>query len=259
MLIDGFTLAAQIINFLILILLLRRFLYGPITRAMNERQAKIAAQVAEAEILKQRALDEAEAYRQQREELQDRREELLFEAREAAEAWRKEFLGKARKEIDESRASWHKSIEAEKQALTQEFRRGVSRQVCDISRHVLADLADTELEQQTLRVFLRRIQELDEHQRETLLASAQKSSNQVVLRSAFEISPADRQTIVQTIRQAIAPETQIHFEVSSDLLCGVELSIQDYKLAWTLDEYLLTLEARLFETLGENPEATHAG
>lgn len=259
MLIDGFTVIAQIINFLILILLLRRFLYGPITRVMNERQAKIAVQVAEAEVLKQQALDEAETYRQQREELQERREELLFEAKEAAEAWRKDFLNKARKEIDESRASWHKSIEVEKQALTQEFRKGVSKQVYGIARRVLVDLADTELEQQTLRVFLRRIQALEENQRDTLIDSIAKSRNQAVLRSAFEIAPSDRQMIVQVVRQAIAPEIEIHFEVNPNLLCGVEMSIQDHKLAWTLDEYLVTLETRLFETLGEGVETAHAG
>ena len=55
MLIDGFTVVAQIINFLILLFLLRRFLYGPIIKIMEERQAKIAAQLAEAKQLKETA------------------------------------------------------------------------------------------------------------------------------------------------------------------------------------------------------------
>ena len=43
MLIDWFTVLAQIINFLILIYLLKRFLYGPIIRAMEEREKKMVA------------------------------------------------------------------------------------------------------------------------------------------------------------------------------------------------------------------------
>ena len=43
MLIDWFTVAAQAINFLILVLLLRRFLYGPIVKAMDDREAAINA------------------------------------------------------------------------------------------------------------------------------------------------------------------------------------------------------------------------
>ncbi len=42
--IDWFTLFAQIVNFLIVVVLLRRFLYKPILQAMAEREAKIAAQ-----------------------------------------------------------------------------------------------------------------------------------------------------------------------------------------------------------------------
>ena len=56
MLIDWFTVSFQVINFLILIALLKRFLYGPIIRAMEERESTIAARLFEAE----RAEKEAE-------------------------------------------------------------------------------------------------------------------------------------------------------------------------------------------------------
>jgi F-type H+-transporting ATPase subunit b len=46
--IDGFTVIAQIINFLVLVWLLKRFLYGPITQAMAARQQKIAAALDDA-------------------------------------------------------------------------------------------------------------------------------------------------------------------------------------------------------------------
>ena len=40
--IDWITVAAQIVNFLILVWLLQHFLYGPITRAMQRREQRIA-------------------------------------------------------------------------------------------------------------------------------------------------------------------------------------------------------------------------
>ena len=42
--IDWFTFTAQIINFLVLVWLLSHFLYKPIVNAMNDRQARIAAE-----------------------------------------------------------------------------------------------------------------------------------------------------------------------------------------------------------------------
>ena len=53
--IDPFILAAQIINFLILAYLLKRFLYDKIVQAMNVREAGIARRLSEADRLKAEA------------------------------------------------------------------------------------------------------------------------------------------------------------------------------------------------------------
>ena len=50
--IDWFTVVAQAINFLILVWLLKRFLYKPILHAIDEREKGIAAQLAQAEAKK---------------------------------------------------------------------------------------------------------------------------------------------------------------------------------------------------------------
>ncbi|MBU0908993.1 MAG: F0F1 ATP synthase subunit B, partial [Proteobacteria bacterium] len=46
--IDWFTFCAQIINFLILVWLLKKVLYQPVLNAMAEREAKIAARLNDA-------------------------------------------------------------------------------------------------------------------------------------------------------------------------------------------------------------------
>ena len=53
--IDWFVFFAQIVNFLILLFLLKKFLYGRIINAMDAREAKIAAIFAEAEECRQKA------------------------------------------------------------------------------------------------------------------------------------------------------------------------------------------------------------
>ena len=47
MLIDWFTVLAQIVNFLILVALMKRFLYGPLIAAIDAREQSIAARLAE--------------------------------------------------------------------------------------------------------------------------------------------------------------------------------------------------------------------
>jgi F-type H+-transporting ATPase subunit b len=49
MLIDWFTVAAQVVNFLILVWLMKRFLYKPILHAIDEREKRIATELANAD------------------------------------------------------------------------------------------------------------------------------------------------------------------------------------------------------------------
>ena len=46
---DGFTIVAQVVNFLILVALLKRFLYAPIIRTMQAREDHITTRLDEAQ------------------------------------------------------------------------------------------------------------------------------------------------------------------------------------------------------------------
>ncbi len=75
--IDYFTIFAQIINFLILVFLLRHFLYGPVTKLMEEREQKMVSRLLEVEKKKSEAEHELESYRKMSQELSNKREEML--------------------------------------------------------------------------------------------------------------------------------------------------------------------------------------
>ena len=47
--VNWFTVAAQVVNFLILVWLLHRFLYGPIIAAMDRRERRIAERLQDAQ------------------------------------------------------------------------------------------------------------------------------------------------------------------------------------------------------------------
>ena len=80
MLINWFTVAAQIVNFLILAVLLKRFLYGPIVRAMAAREERIASEMAVAAQKRREAEQEEAAITQKMQEIQAQRQEMLAQA-----------------------------------------------------------------------------------------------------------------------------------------------------------------------------------
>ena len=89
---DWFVFFAQIVNFLILVYLLKRFLYGRIVKAMDNREAKIVARYQEAETLKQEAEKSAALYEEKNRILAEKQEELMNQAVQEAESRRKELM-----------------------------------------------------------------------------------------------------------------------------------------------------------------------
>jgi F-type H+-transporting ATPase subunit b len=248
-LIDGFTIVAQIVNFLILVALLRRFLYGPIVKAMSEREASIASRLEEAGRKKQEAEREAAAYQEQKQALEEAREHMLHEAKKEAEAWRKELMKQAREEVDEAQARWQRAIGQEQEAFLRDLRERAGHQTYAIARRALADLANSDLERRIVEVFIRRIGELDGEMRTAIAEAGRRAGQPLLVRSAFEIPPELREQIASAVNAQIAGRQAVAFETTPDLIGGIELKAQGYKVAWSLAGYLESLEEELGEAL----------
>src|ERR1700734_781278 len=98
MLIDWFTVGAQVVNFLVLVLLLKHFLYKPIVAAIDAREKRIAAELADADAKKAAAQKEREEFQEKNRQFDDQRSSLLAKAQAEANAERERMLGDARKD-----------------------------------------------------------------------------------------------------------------------------------------------------------------
>ncbi len=172
-----FVWAAQIINFLILVALLRKFLYRPVLEAIESRQQEISARVAEAAQTRQEANELAAACREQERELSTTREKMLSEASQEVEAWKRKALDRTRAEVEAAQALWWDALQRDRDRFLRELRERAGRQVHQVARHVLRQLADTNLEQQLVAVFLDRLRSLDQSTRDRMLAGRAEMSH----------------------------------------------------------------------------------
>ena len=95
MLIDWFTVGAQALNFIILVWLLKRFLYKPILNAIDAREQRIAAELAAADAKEAEAQKERDEFHHKNEEFDQQRATLLSKATQEAKAERKRLLDDA--------------------------------------------------------------------------------------------------------------------------------------------------------------------
>ena len=81
MLIDWFTVGAQALNFVILVWLMKRFLYKPILGAIDAREIRIARELANADTKEAEARSQVDEFRHRNEKFDQQRDEMLSEAK----------------------------------------------------------------------------------------------------------------------------------------------------------------------------------
>lgn len=251
MLINWFTVIAQVVNFLILVVLLKFLLYDRIISAMDEREETIRSRLEDTQKKRKDAEQEAEAFRTKNREFEAQRENMHFQAKQEAEVRRKELVQQARMEVDNLKRRWQGAVQREKESFIQDLRQMTSQEVYAIARRAFEDLANANVEEHAVEAFITHIKNLNRAEARETANLIREDRNRVVVRSAFEIPSGMRQKISETLNEQISKEIHVTYETSPKLLMGIELKTQSRKISWNLDNYLETLEERARETLQE--------
>lgn len=251
MLIDWFTVGAQALNFVILIWLMKRFLYKPVLRAIDAREKRIAAELAAADEKKAEALKERDAFRQKNEEFDRKRDELWNRTTEEAKDERRRLAEEARTAADAMSAKWKDMLRDDVHNLNHAVRVRTQQEVFAIARKALSDLASTSLEERLGDVFIRRLREMDGRDKAGLAKALETASGPAVVRSAFDLPAEQREAIQQALNETVPAEIRVRFETAPDVVGGIELTVNGQKVAWSIAEYLALLERRVGELLEE--------
>lgn len=257
MLIDWFTVGAQALNFIILVWLLKRFLYRPILNAVDAREKRIAAELADADAKKAEAQKERNEFLHKNEEFDQKRAALLSKATDEAKAERQRLLDDARKAADALSAKRQEALRSDAVNLNQAIRRRTQQEVFAIAQKALKDLAATSLEERMTEVFTQRLRAMDGKVKEGLGVALKTGSEPALVRSAFDLPEAQRAAIQKTLNETFSAEVHVRFEAAPDLISGIELTTNGQKIAWSIAHYLASLEKGVGELLKEKakPEA----
>jgi F-type H+-transporting ATPase subunit b len=248
MLIDWFTVAAQIVNFLALVWLLKRFLYGRVLRAIESRESRIVASMTEAEAKEKEAGRQQALYESKVRDIEEQRESALAEAKLDAEKQRAAMLEKAHEKIRLLEAAWREELERGRNAFLADLRRRAATEVLAIARRTVADLACVDVQQSAVKVFLDKLRAMDREAWKGL------AGGEMLVRTAFEL-PADMQAeIRRTIEDQLKEPVRLQFENAPGIGLGLELRGNGRRIGWNSESYLEALEEDLRRALEENPD-----
>jgi F-type H+-transporting ATPase subunit b len=257
MLIDWFTVGAQALNFIILVWLLKRFLYKPILDAVDAREQRVAAELADADARKAEAGRERDEFEHKNQQFDRQRAELLSKARDEAKAERQRLLDEARQAADALSAKRQQGLRNDAHKLSAAIGRRTQQEVFAIARKVLSELSTSSLEQCMAELFVRRLREMDGKAKAGFAEALGSGPGVALVRSAFDLPVESRAAIQTALNDTFAARISLRFEVAPDLVSGIELTASGQKLAWSIADYLTSLESGVDELLKANdrPEA----
>jgi F-type H+-transporting ATPase subunit b len=259
MLIDWFTVAAQIVNFLILVWLLKRFLYKPILDAIDAREKRIASELADADTKKAEAEKQRTDFEDKNKAFDQQRSVLLGKATDDAKVERERLIDQAKKDAESLRVTQADALSGDQIRLASEITLLAEKEVFAIARKALTDLATVSLEERVGEVFTRRLRELDPKAKALLGDALKNSSQPALVRSAF-VLPADQRAAIQNaLNETFSAEVKIKFEDSQDIICGIELTANGQKVAWSIASYIAALSKKVSDLVDtQSPPASEA-
>jgi len=218
---DWFTFVAQLVNFGLLLLLLRLFLYRPVLDLMEQRQEQLSQAWEDAHAAEANAEAEAARLAAVRAELEGERRKRLAQVEEEAASLRARRQTEARAEAEEERRRQAARFLSERDALVNRLLdKGASVLVSELDA-ALSELADSDLEEQSTRLFARGLANLPPDQVERLRGSTGKP----VVTTAFEPSAEMREHLEVAVAAATGSSAKPEFELDPGLLFGAALTV----------------------------------
>jgi F-type H+-transporting ATPase subunit b len=250
--INWFTVIAQVINFLLLVWLLKKFLYKPILNAIDEREKKIRDKLKDADAQKAAAQKEQDDFKKQQEDFDQQKKALMDKAVADANTQKQQLMDAAKTEADNMRTNMEKAAKEKQENDNNEMSEKIQQQVFAITRKALADIASISLEEQSANTFNKHLKELKDDEKKQFIDAFKANSNAILVRSAFDLPAKQQDEINDAVNVILSADTHLQFKTTPEIISGIELSTNGYKLSWSFSAYLNSVEKDISKTMKEN-------
>ncbi|MEP6288268.1 MAG: hypothetical protein ABJ079_00040 [Marinomonas sp.] len=253
--IDWITVAAQIANFLVLVGLLKRFLYRPILDGIDAREVEITNRMQEAVQAKEQAQAVEQDYEDKMQTLNVAQSEMTETIRKSAEAQRDDLLAEAQKRLETESATWKAHLDEETHKYTAKMHRAGARALLSLTRKALIDLADETLEARMAHHLVGQFGPMAPD-----LKRAAGQATEAVITSQGLLQDSVKKELTAELR-GVFPKIEMRFGTDEEQAPGLVLRVGGAQLSWTVESYIDGLGSLIEEQLvagGELRVTSHA-
>ena len=237
--IDWITVAAQIANFLVLVWLLKRFLYRPILDGIDAREQQITQRMEEAGRIRAQAEETEARLDAEIARLKAGREGVMNEVKAEAEAERDALLSGARERLEAEQAMREAARKDEARRFAADLElRGASALVA-LLRKALNDLSGETLEERIVARAAGRLPAMAGD-----LAEAAGASLEAIVTTQAALPEALQAQLRRQIEDAL-PDIDVQFQTDTEQSPGLSLRVGGAQLGWTASSYTAGLQSML--------------
>jgi F-type H+-transporting ATPase subunit b len=240
--IDWWTFAAQIINLIILLFLLRRFLYIPVLKAVSARQKLIADELKKAESARQEAQKITAECERRLAQIEVQKQEILKQTNITAEQFAANLRQEAEAQYKSAVANWQNKVIGEKQAFTLAMQNLIAEYFARFADSALTQMADVHLNDLVLAKFMEKLQ-----QQTKVLPALFAEQKNFIIHTAQPLNDDNVRQIKKFLQEKAAVSNAAEFVVKINpvLICGVAIEAGGQQISWHLADYMQQFQQSL--------------
>jgi F-type H+-transporting ATPase subunit b len=236
--IDGWTLALQAVNFLVLVWLLQRFLYKPVRAILAQRKEAAAKAFAEAERHQQEADAAKQRFEAAQAALAQERQDMLRDLHREQEAERDKLLQSTRDDAERTLVAARKQIDEERDAALAELRKQAADLAVDLAATLLRKAAPTQPDEALLQRIEAELQGLPEEERARLRDDLAADGARLTVVTAAALPNGDRDRWRQRLAACLGGDDRTDFVTDPEIIGGAELRLPHAVLKFSLADQL---------------------
>ncbi|MCK7549218.1 F0F1 ATP synthase subunit delta [Marinobacter koreensis] len=224
------TFILEVINFLVLVWVLKRFFYRPVMQVIAQRRAEIEKTMTDARALEEKAEHLREQYEGRisawREERQQARDALSREL----ETERARRLDALKQELGQAREKLRATEENRQAVATRAMESAALEQGARFATHLLEQAAGPELESRLIDLFTTQLSQLPPEKLESIHRQQANATPAVTVLSAYPLNEQTQEHLTDHLARISGSDKPPEFRVDPDLVAGIRVTLG----AWTL-------------------------
>ena len=224
------TFLLEIFNFLVLVWILKRFLYQPVLDVIIRRRATIEKQLTEARQLHADSDTLKEQYENRLSDWEQERQKAMDKLLHEIEENRLQQLENLNTELAQQEEKNHVAKSRQDKQLIREIEQRALQQAAEFACRLLAEAAGPELEQRLFDLLLDGLKLMSADQISELGHKWGESPERILVTSAYPLADDQRHRLEDTLSRVTGLSAPVSYEQDVKLLAGLNITIG----AWAL-------------------------